>query len=399
MPSQSPTPASRPANTPEANELLDRARTLLPLVRTHAERNNQQRDVAPEVVAALKEAGLFKLLQPAAWGGYEASPLTFYGVQNLIAEACASTAWIYGVLSVQSFILALMDRQAQADVWGEDSNTLMSSSFQPVGKVQPVDGGYRISGRWTFSSGSSHARWVLVGSLVPPAAEGQPPHMRLFLVPRADYEIVDTWHTIGLRGTGSNDIAIDDVFVPAYRTHQPSPGIVPTTGAGHLAPLHRLPWLYMFTSTVSNLGIGMGRAALNTFIAIERERVSILTGKAAKEDPAVHSAAARLSAEIAAMEAMYQRHIGNMMELIERNEAMSMTDGLMQRTQLTSALRRIAAIVDDMQQLLGGRGIRLDSGLVHIWLDLCAARAHPGNDPGMIAPAYGKSLLDQPAGN
>lgn len=396
MPTQTPAQRQSQPATPGTDELMARARALLPLIKSQVENNDLQRDVAPQVIAALKEAGLYKLFQPAAWGGYETDPRAFYEVQNIIAEACASTAWVFGVHSVQAFLLSMMDRQAQADVWGDDSNSLMSSSFQPVGKVQAVDGGYRISGRWTFSSGSSHAQWVLLGSLVPPTAEGKPPHMRLFLLPRADYEIIDTWHTIGLKGTGSNDIVVSDAFVPAYRTHQPSPGILPTVTDTHLAPLYRLPWLYVFTSTVSNLAIGTARGALNAFLEIERVRVSSLTGKAGKEDPAVHSVAARLGAEIDAMDAMYKRHIERMFGHIHRGEEMSLPDGLMQRTQLTSVVRKLAAIVDEMLLLLGGRGIRLDSPLTRIWLDLCAARAHPGNDPGMIAPVYGKNLVDNP---
>src|SRR5690606_8201333 len=286
---------------------VHRVQAVLPLIRAHADGNDARRDVAPEVIAALKDAGLYKLFQSAAWGGYEADPRTFYEVQNLIAEACASTGWVFGVHSVQAFLLSTMDRQAQADVWGDDPDTLMSSSFQPVGKVRAVDGGYRLSGRWTFSSGSSHAQWALLGALVPPAQEGQPPHMRLFLVPRADYRLSDTWHTIGLKGTGSNDIEVEDAFVPAYRTHAPTPGILPTVTATQLSPLYRLPWLYVFTSTVSNLSIGMARAALAAFLDIERVRVSSLTGKAGKDDPAVHGAIARLGAEIDAVDTMYKR--------------------------------------------------------------------------------------------
>lgn len=391
-------PRTQPAAAPDAVALLDRTRALLPLIRAHADGNDARRDVAPEVIAALKDAGLYKLFQSAAWGGYEADPRTFYEVQNLIAEACASTGWVFGVHSVQAFLLSTMDRQAQADVWGDDPDTLMSSSFQPVGKVRAVDGGYRLSGRWTFSSGSSHAQWALLGALVPPAQEGQPPHMRLFLVPRADYRIIDTWHTIGLKGTGSNDIEVEDAFVPAYRTHAPTPGILPTVTATQLSPLYRLPWLYVFTSTVSNLSIGMARAALAAFLDIERVRVSSLTGKAGKDDPAVHGAIARLGAEIDAVDTMYKRHLERMMGHINRGEDMPLADGLMQRTQLTSVVRRLAALVDEMMQLLGGRGIRLDSPLTRVWLDFCAARAHPGNDPGMIAPVYGKNLLDSPAG-
>lgn len=383
-----------PESVAADNDLFARAEQLLPLISSHAEQNDQQRDVAQEVVEAINNAELFKLFQPEQWGGHQTDPRLLYKIQNLFAEQCASTAWIYGVLSVQAFILSLMDQQAQADVWGDTPNALMSSSFMPVGKVTPTEGGYRLSGQWAFSSGSSHASWAILGGMVPPAAEGQPPSMQLFLVPRADYEILDTWHTFGLRGTGSNDIVVKDAFVPKHRTFQPTPGMVPSVTETELAPLYRLPWLYVFTSTVSNLGIGIAQSALNAFLDIERVRVSSLTGKPGKEDPAVHSAAAKMSAEIQATKTMYHHHIEQMMQHIEQGQAMPMDQGLMQRTQLTSALRKLSVIVDEMQLLLGGRGIRIDSPLTRIWLDMCAARAHPGNDPGMIAPSYGKMLLD-----
>lgn len=379
---------------PDHNELLNRTRALLPLVKSFTDQHDRERDVAPEVVSALREAGLFRLFQPRRWGGYQADPRTQFEVQNLLAEVCMSTAWIQGVLGVQAFVLALMDEQAQADVWADNADTLVSSSFMPVGKVTPVDGGYRISGQWAFSSGSSHAQWAIVGGMVPPAAEGHPPSMRLFLIPRSDYEIIDTWHTFGLRGTGSNDLKVEDVFVPAYRTHQPSPGMVPTVDATHLPPLYRLPWLYMFTCSVSNVAIGGARGGLRAFIDIEKVRVSSMTGKPGREDPAVHAAAARLSAEIDTIDNQYKRHIGRMLDAINTAEAIPVPEGMMMRTQLTSGLRKLAQLVDDMQLLLGGRGIRTDSPLSRIWLDLCAARAHPGNDPGMISPVYGKALLD-----
>jgi 3-hydroxy-9,10-secoandrosta-1,3,5(10)-triene-9,17-dione monooxygenase len=149
----------------------------------------------------------------------------------------------------------------------------------------------------------------------------------------------------------------------------------------------------MFTSTVANIGIGIAQAGLQAFLAIERKRLSF-TGKPSKDDPAVMSVAARLSAAIEGSEAMLDRHISNMLEGVESATAMSMQQGLLQRTQLTSMLRDLALIIDEMQLLLGGRGIRNDSPLTRIWLDMCAARAHPGNNPDMIAPTYGKLLLD-----
>ncbi|MFA7553666.1 MAG: acyl-CoA dehydrogenase family protein [Spongiibacteraceae bacterium] len=379
--------------TAQSEDLSARLKPLLPMIQQYADQNHQNRDVAPEVVKAISDAGLFRCFQPKRWGGAEADPRTLYQLQNLIAQRCASTAWIFGVLSVQSFVLSLMDEQAQADVWGENPSTLVSSSFMPAGKVVLADGGFRLSGQWAFSSGCQHADWVILGGLVPSVSEGQPPSMQLFLLPRSDYQIIDTWDTFGLRGTGSHDIAVDDAFVPGHRCFQPSPGIVASTDSSDLPALYQLPWLYMFTSTVANIGIGIAQAGLQAFLAIERKRLSF-TGKPSKDDPAVMSVAARLSAAIEGSEAMLDRHISNMLEGVESATAMSMQQGLLQRTQLTSMLRDLALIIDEMQLLLGGRGIRNDSPLTRIWLDMCAARAHPGNNPDMIAPTYGKLLLD-----
>ena len=380
--------------TEQSDRLSASLAPILPLVQQYADQNHQTRDVAPEVVKALSDAGLFSCFQPKRWGGEEADPRVLYQLQNAIAQHCASTAWIFGVLSVQSFVLSLMDEQAQADVWGEKPNTLMSSSFMPVGKVDVVDGGYRLSGQWSFSSGCQHADWVILGGLVSSPTEGQPPAIHLFLLPRSDYQVIDTWDTFGLRGTGSHDIAVQDAFVPSYRCFQPSPGMVPSAAIGHLPALYQLPWLYLFTSTVANVGIGVAQAGLQAFLDIERKRLSSFTGKPTKDDPAVMSVAARLSAAIENSEAMLERHLSNMFEGIENATVMSMQQGLLQRTQLTSMLRNLALIIDEMQLLLGGRGIRNDSPLTRIWLDMCAARAHPGNNPDMIAPVYGELLLD-----
>lgn len=378
---------------PQVTELTQRLEPILPLIAQHAASNHQQRDVAPDVVAELVKAGLFRCYQPRRWGGYESDPRTLFALQNQIAQHCASTGWIFGVLSVQAFVLALMDEQAQADVWGQNPLALMSSSFMPVGKVTVVDGGFQLTGQWSFSSGCNHADWAIIGGLVPSAEAGKPPAMTLFLVPRSDYQIVDTWDTFGLRGTGSHDIRVQDAFVPAYRTYQPSPGLVPNVAATELSPLYRLPWLYLFTCSVSNIGIGIAQGALKAFLAIERVRVSSFTGKPAKEEPGVVALAARMSAEIDAAEAMYVRHLDNMLGCIEGGCAMPQGQGLLQRTQLTGVLRKLAAMIDEMQLMLGGRGIRNDSPLTPIWLDMLAARAHPGNNPEIIAASYGSLLI------
>lgn len=381
-------------NQQTVSDLQQKARQILPLIEQHRARGIENRDLAPEIVQAITDAGLFRLYQPAAWGGAELDPRDFWSIQAIFAESCLSTAWVHGVLSVQSFLMALFNQQAQADVWAENPDTLVSSSFQPTGKVTKVEGGYKLSGHWTFSSGSSFADWVLVGGLIFSEGEGQPPQMGLFLVPRSDYQIKDTWHTFGLRATGSNDVVIEDAFVPEHRLLFPGPGMVPNVSSDEsLSPLYQLPWLYIFTGGVSYLGIGACRAALNDFIEIAKSRRAILTGKAVKEDPEVNRIIAKTQGALLSATAIYQQHLARMVACVEAQEPMPESEGLLQRTQMMNVMRDLTAHVDAMRLLLGGRGVREDSPLTQRWLDMNAACAHPGNDPRAIQLLYGQSQL------
>src|SRR5437763_11304855 len=144
---------------------------LLPTLRQGAQETEDARVVPAESVKALEETGFFRLLQPSAFGGLEADPVTFYTAVRMIASACGSTGWVASVVGVHPWQLALFPPQAQQDVWGADPSTRMSSSYAPTGKARLADGGYRLDGRWSFSSGCDHASWVLLGGIVLDAEE------------------------------------------------------------------------------------------------------------------------------------------------------------------------------------------------------------------------------------
>lgn len=378
---------------PSRNELVERARALVPAIVARTDEADRIRDTPAQTIAEFQEYGLLRMFQPRRWGGLEADPRDLFAVQNVIAAACPSTAWVYGVLCVQSLVLALFHEEAQADVWGKDNRALVSSAFPPVGKAIADGDGYRISGRWTFASGCTHAQWSLLGARLPPVGDAAP-QARLFLVPRGDYEILDVWHTFGMRGTGSNDILVKDAFVPAHRMFQLDPGIqnVPLAERA-MPPLYRLPWLYLFTSVISNLAIGTARGALDGFLRVTRDRVSPFTGKVAREDPVVQQTAARLLVEIDSTEAMYDRHIECLFGHVEADVPISMPEALLLRGQQTSALRRLAALVDELMLLQGSRAIELASPVTRAWLDLSAARAHIGNDPTLSYTTLGAMLI------
>ncbi|MGC1470339.1 MAG: acyl-CoA dehydrogenase family protein, partial [Sphingorhabdus sp.] len=187
----------RSGSIPSAEELVARAKAMIPTLKARAKHCTAQRNVPAESIAEMQEAGFFRILQPKRWGGYEMHPNVFFDVQKALAEGCMSTGWMYGVLGCHPYELALFHDEAQKEVWGADSSMLVASTYQPVGKVTQVEGGFRLSGHWGFSTGSVHCGWVLLGALVWPddiPGSGSP-DMRTFLLPRSDYTIgEDAWH-------------------------------------------------------------------------------------------------------------------------------------------------------------------------------------------------------------
>jgi len=383
------------ALTPSPGELVARARAMAPALRARADAAEAARRIPEQTIQDFKDSGFFRVLQPRRWGGYEMDPQVFFDIQMAIAEACVSSAWVYGVVGVHNYQMGLFDNRAQTEVWGEDTAVLVSSSYQPVGRVERVEGGFLLSGHWGFSSGSEHCDWVFLGSIIPPAEAGGPPDMRTFLLPRADYRIEDAWHTFGLKATGSQDIVVDRAFVPEYRTHKAfdgfmckNPGQAENTGA-----LFALPWAQIFVRSVSTAAIGGARGALNAFLEIAKNRVSTNTGKASATDGNVLALAAKAYAQLDELEIVLAHSFDSMMATARAGLPIPVEDRIKYRYQSSTVVRRCAALVDEMMPLLGGRAIYTSSPLVRYWLDLNAARAHVANDPGNIAGDLAASLM------
>src|SRR5271155_5227965 len=270
-----------------ADTVLAGVTDLLPAFRQRAQETEDRRALSAESVKALAETGFFRLLQPASFGGLQADPVMFFTAVRLIAGAGGSTGWVASVVGVHPWQLALFPPQAQQDVWGADPATRMSSSYAPTGRARQQEGGHRLNGRWSFSSGCDHATWVLLGGIVTDD-EGQPTDFRTFLLPASDYAIEDVWDTVGLRGTGSNDIVVDGVFVPAYPslsftdvTRCVCPGQQRNPG-----PLYRIPYGSVFSNAITTPIIGMATGAYDAHVDYQRDRVrASYGGQKAAEDP------------------------------------------------------------------------------------------------------------------
>lgn len=384
--------------TPDlAQSLLDRARAMIPTLRARAEQAEQDCKVPDETIRDFQDAGFFKILQPRRWGGYELDPQAFYAVQMAVAEGCMSSAWVLGVVAVHNWQLALFDVQAQADVWTDDPATLISSSYMPRAQVTPVEGGYRISGRWGFSSGVDHCQWAFLGGLVPDP-EGGPPDYRTFLVPAADFTVIRNWDTLGLRGTGSHDVEVKDAFVPAYRTHRAKDGFAPTSPGLKVndAPLFKLPFGQIFVRAVSSSSIGALQGALDAFVDYARVRVSSNTFNRTAEDPDAQMVIAETAAAIDEMKTILNRNFDTLMGKARGSEPLELDERLLFRFQSGQILDRCAALITRMFYSCGALGVYRTGPICRAFADIHTGRTHIANNPAATGRNMGAVMLGLP---
>jgi len=382
--------------SPRAQDLIAAARAMGPALRDRAAACKADKRVPDETVADFHAAGFFKILQPEQWGGYAMDPQVFYSVGLEVARHCPSSAWILGVIAVHNWQLAVFDDQAAQDVWAEDPSVLISSSYAPVGKVKVVDGGFRLSGRWSFSSGSQHCKWAFLGAVVPtPEAPFDMANYRTFLVPISDYTIVDNWDVVGLQGTGSHDVVVDDVFVPEHRTHKSMDGFLCENpgNAVNTAPLYRMPFMQVFVRAVCTATLGACEGALEAFVEVAKTRQAGPVKM--KNDPFARQLAAEVKASIEEMKLTMIRNFDAMMACCRAGEAIPVEDRVRYRYDSAVVADRCLALSSRMLKAAGSGGIRLDSELLAYHLDILASQAHIANHSTPFAVNMGGIMFGE----
>lgn len=378
-----------------ADTVLEAVRPLLPVLAERAPETDTAHRVPDASVRELVAAGVFRMLQPRRFGGLESDPVEFYEVVRSISAVCASTGWIASVLGVHPWQLGLFDPLAQEEVWGEDQDTLISSSYAPVGRLTPVEGGFRLSGRWSFSSGCGHAQWALLGALVV-GAEGRPVDFMTVLVPRHDYRIEEVWDVVGLRGTASNDILVDDAFVPGHRmirnyeqAQLKGPGQKVNTG-----PLYRLPFAAVFTSAVTTPVVGAAQGAYEAYLSLMRKRLRLsLGGGRFAEDPFAQVAIARASSDLDATVLQMDRNLRSLTGLATAGQPIPMELRLRTRRDQVHGTERAVAAIDVLFRTAGGNALRRGNPIERAWRDAHAGSLHVANDIERALSLYGRGAF------
>jgi 3-hydroxy-9,10-secoandrosta-1,3,5(10)-triene-9,17-dione monooxygenase len=380
------------------SEVLAGLRELLPSLRERAQEAEDGRVIPAESIKALQETGFFRLLQPVAFGGLEADPLTFYAAVRLIASACGSTGWVASVLGVHPWHLGLFTPEAQQEVWGADQATRISSSYAPTGRAVRTHGGHLVSGRWSFSSGCDHATWVFLGQVVTDE-ENRPVDFRTFLLPRADYAIEDVWDTVGLRGTGSNDVVVSEVFVPEHRSLSfidVSKLVVPGQQLNG-GPLYRLPYGSVFPYSITTPVIGMATGAYEAHVAYTRERVRVAyAGQKAAQDPHAQVRVAEAAAEIDGAWLALERNFTELMGYASAGQPIPVDVRLRVRRDQVRGTGQAIRAVDKLFENSGGRALKSGTPIQRFWRDAHAGRVHAINDPERALSMYGGSEFGLP---
>ena len=372
----------------KSQELLGRVRELKPAIAARAAECEQLRRLHADTFRDFQDAGLFRWFQPKSYGGDEGDPLTFYQAQMEVGEVCASSAWVLGVLGVHVWQLGLFSEEARRDVWGDDPSAQISSGLAPQGKVRAADGGYRLTGQWSFSSGCDHSPWVVVGGVI--REEGVEPVNAAFLLPRKDYEIVDNWFVCGLSGTGSKDIRIDDAFVPEHRVCRRFFDLQPENPR----PLNRLPFGCIFRSGLAGPALGATQGMVAKFTEETRSRLATYDKSKIADDPFAQAAIGEATADVRGARDRFESGWREMLGRIESGEALPME--LRRRVALSCAqsMETGLRVVNRLFALAGGKAIFLDNPIQRTWRDVNAMRHHAMNNADKVARMYGRYALD-----
>jgi 3-hydroxy-9,10-secoandrosta-1,3,5(10)-triene-9,17-dione monooxygenase len=257
--------------------MIARAKALIPRLRERASRTEELRRLPPETERDLHDTGLFRIVQPKRVGGSEFDYVALVDCADALGQADASVAWNFANLASHHWILGMFDKRAQDLVWNRNADALIASSFIfPAGRARKVDGGYVLRGSWPFSSGVDSSEWNMLASVVASDDEADGIEYRIFLLNKSDYKINDTWNATGLRGTGSNDVEVNDAFVAEPMTVAvsdlaggPTPGSAVNPNA-----LYALPVFSLFPYVLSGVALGNAQACLDDYVDLARHRAS-----------------------------------------------------------------------------------------------------------------------------
>lgn len=382
-----------PATQPSHDDLVARAQALVPVLRERAPRTEELRRIPDDTIRDLHASGLFRMLQPRRIGGSELSYEAIVELTAIIGRGCGSTAWVLANLANHHWMLALWPRDAQNEIWGNSADALVGSALMfPAGHAERDGHGFRLSGHWKFSSGIDACDWCMLGGIVS-SAEGELPQYYVFLVPRADFKVIDTWHVAGLRGTGSKDVEVSEIFVPAHRAltvEQLKGGVAP---GGETAALYRLPVFDMFPYVVAGAALGIAQGAIEEFSADIRHRITAYSTTLLADYATTQARLGHAASAISAAERILVGNCREAMALAAANAVPTRDQKIRMRRDGAYAAHLCTEGVDLLFGAGGGEFLYNQQVIQRSFRDIHAANSHYALAWDIATTMAGKSLL------
>ena len=381
--------------------LLESADEIGVLARAAAPLTEKDHRVPQDIVERMRAAGLYRVLQPAAFGGYEAGFDTFADIVSRIGRGDGSTAWVFSVCAVHQWLIALFDREAQNDVWGKNRDAFAAGSYAPSGQAVPVDGGYRMHGAWRFASGCDTADWLLLGTMLPgDDARGEKASPAFFLAPKGSYRIdQESWQVAGLAGTGSRTVHLDNLFVPAHRVLSflaGTSGNAPGTAVNR-NPLYKIPFMACVPTCLVAPALGMAEGAFDLYLESTRHRTTrgaVAGGNNRMAGFAtVQMRVAEAAANIDAARAVLMRDIQDTQTLSATGKSIGLDTRLRNRRTHAFATKLLVQAVDVLFYGSGGNALATDLPLQRMWRDIHAAGVHISLNWDAVSTMYGQYAL------
>ncbi|MFK4505945.1 acyl-CoA dehydrogenase [Bradyrhizobium daqingense] len=397
---------SEPAGL-EAGELayatmMAKTRALLPQLRERAGRTEELRHLPPETEKDLHDTGLFRMLQPSRIGGAELDYVSLIDCADLLGQADASVAWNLANLASHHWMLGMFEPKAQDLVWGRDPDALIASSFIfPAGRATRVEGGYRLHGSWPFSSGVASCEWNMLASVVYSDDEADGIEYRIFLLPKDDYKVLDTWNVAGLRGTGSCDVEVRDAFVANHMTVAvgdlaggPTPGSKVNPN-----PLYALPVFSLFPYVLSGVALGNAQACLDDYAEVARHRISTYNRAKLSDFQSTQIKIAEASAKIDAARLIMRSACLDAMAHARRGHIPDMATKTRYRRDGAFSVNLCTEAVSMLFAASGARGLFTTGVLQRQFRDAHAINSHLAFNFDAAGTNYGRVALGLPSEN
>ncbi len=374
--------------------LVERASALRPLLEANAAETEKNRRVVEENISAIREAGLFKIMVPRRFGGLQTDMRTMLEVSEALAKGDGATAWATTLMNVCSFFAGMASEQAQNDVWGSNPEARIAGVFAPSATTRKVEGGYVVNGKWPWSSGCLHSNWVLMGVPVVDGA-GQLVDQGAALIPIEECTIEDTWYVVGMRGSGSNTVVAEEVFVPDHRimsVSQTMGGNAPTPFTDEI--LYRCAFIPVAALILAGPMVGLVKRAHEFVLEKAAKRtISYTFYKNQTESPSFQMAVAEAGMLVDTVRMHVMRACDDIWNAAVENRLMTYEERARVRMDTGYAAKTAREAMDLLLSAHGASSFAESSPLQRMWRDLETCSRHAVVHPEISTEVYGKALV------